>query len=123
MASIDWPSSIPIPTPVGGKPESGALRTQMDVGPAKVRRRTTATARPMQFTMQIPGDKFETFKTFYHTTTLEGSLAFNMDDPQDDVEYEWRFLTEETYDWNIVSGASNPNDRIVDVTVYMERLP
>lgn len=121
MASITYPSTLPKAAPVSGRPESGAIRTKMDVGPAKVRRRSTATAKPMQFMMRISGAKFDTFKTFFHTTALEGTLAFDMADPWDDTTQEWRFVG--TYDWWLVSGASDPDDRIYEITVQMEKLP
>lgn len=121
MAAIDYPATLPKVAPVGGRPDSGVIRTNMDVGPAKVRRRSTATAKPMGFTFRTTGAKFDTFKTFFHDTSKEGSLAFDMEDPWDDTTQEWRFVG--TYDWRLVAGASNPDDRIYEITVQMEKLP
>jgi hypothetical protein len=121
MASITYPSSLPKPLPVSGKPQSGVIRTQMDVGPDKVRRRSTAIVNPMAFTIQVSGTQFTTFRNFFHTTSLEGSIEFNMADPWDDSTQEFRFT--QTYDWVIVTGGSNPDERVFQITIYMEKLP
>ena len=121
MASISYPNTLPKAAPVSGKPTPGFLRTEMDVGPAKMRRRSTATAKPMQFTIRTVGSNFDTFRTFYHVTALEGSKAFNMEDPWDDTTAEWRFT--DTYDWRLVTEASNPDERVYEITIYVEKLP
>lgn len=116
-----FPSTIPLPLPVSGSPESGTIRTNMDTGYAKVRRRFTAVVEPISFQLRVTGTQFETLRDFFTDDTLSGSLAFDMNDPKDDVTKEYRFTS--NIGWNLVSGASGPDDRVYDVTLNMELLP
>lgn len=116
-----YPTSLPKALPVSGVPESGVIRTQMDVGASKVRRRTTATVKPLTFTMRITGTQFSILRTFYHTTTLEGSAVFDMEDPWDDNTKEWRFTA--PYEWRLIVGSSASASRWYEITLYLEKMP
>lgn len=79
-----WPVSLPQKPLRDGYQEVEAdtnVRTPMDTGPAKVRRRFTAGPRPFTCTFEFTGAQLATFKTFVRTTLLNGSLAFDMAEP------------------------------------------
>jgi len=58
-----------------------ALRTQMDVGPAKVRRRQTAGVVQMACPFRLTTAQRATLVTFWQTTLAGGSLPFTWTHP------------------------------------------
>lgn len=68
-------------------------RTAMDVGPAKVRRRSAA--RPGSYSAQMPPitpAQLDTFEAFYASTLEGGVLPFDATDPTDCTEKTFRFV-------------------------------
>ncbi len=53
------------------------LETQMDAGPAKVRRRYTAAVTPGSGTITVSVTQLATFQTFVRTDCLGGALPFD----------------------------------------------
>jgi hypothetical protein len=99
MASIDWPSTLPATPLVDGFRETtsnGRIFSQMDVGPAKVRRRTTAVTRYFYVEYIFTTTQKGYFDTFYETTTKFGTLAFDWTRPDTNTEVEARFKPDET---------------------------
>ena len=86
MPPIVWAATLPQEVEVDGYVESLpdlALRSQPDVGPAKLRRRCTSNVRPFTCTMHGLTDSEATaLDTFYITTTLGGTLAFEFPHPR-----------------------------------------
>jgi hypothetical protein len=83
MAYDVWPVSLPKPL-FDGYTEGMAdnrLRSRTDIGPPKVRRRTTANIRPIRFSMVMSDAQLVTFKNFINVTILGGTLPFIMTDP------------------------------------------
>jgi hypothetical protein len=78
-----WPSTIPtfLVSGFSEEPGDGRLRTPMDAGPPKVRRRFTATVTKMRGTIQTDDAGLAAFRTFLNTTTLGGSLPFDWEHP------------------------------------------
>ena len=95
MSVPDWPVTLTQTLLVDGFEGSSPdllLRSSMDAGPAKVRRRATAGARPVTGKLLLTAAELSTFKTFYDETLLSGSLRFNWLDPDDGVTaVEMRF--------------------------------
>ena len=84
MSIPAWDASLPQRLLVKSYSESPAdvlLRTSMDFGPAKVRRRGTAGPRPVSGSIIVTAAELATFKTFFNTTLLGGSLRFRWCDP------------------------------------------
>jgi hypothetical protein len=114
-----FPPALPPLTDAGslsGQTASGALRTEMSHGPAKVRRRTTATPKPRRM-----GSKHYTRADLaalldFHETTLGGGvLPFEMTDPVTEQTANMRFVGE--IDWR-------PRNRLkYSVSVNLEILP
>lgn len=99
MASINWPSTLPLPLQEGYKelPPNTSIRTQMDSGPVKVRRRYTAGVRSYNFSMDLTLDEIGALDTFYVDTTRSGTLLFNWTDPRTSASVEARFIKEPEY--------------------------
>jgi len=118
MAEV-WPSTLPQDFLVDGYSEGIAdvrLRSQMDVGPAKVRRRSSAGVRPLSGNMNLTGEQLSALETFINVTTQGGTLAFTFPDPRSDGDLLCRF-SENMPTWTIVG----PN--IYSVSLQLEVLP
>jgi len=86
MAIPSWPSELPQALLVDGYSQAAAdnvLRTPMDQGPDKVRRKQTSGPRPVSGSIIVTTAQLATYKTFYVTTLLGGSLRFSHVDPDD----------------------------------------
>lgn len=117
-----YPATLPNwKLPLSYKADSGIIRTQMDAGPDKIRRRYSAVPTRFQTEMSVDGDQKDTLETFFHDTLSEGALAFDRTDPTTDVTESFRFL--DTPEFRVIHGASTPAERRYMVTLRLERLP
>lgn len=101
-----WPATLPqIPLVEGYLERFGpnTIRTPMDWGPAKRRRRFTKSHDPHQFAFEVDGTQLATFKAFYKTTILHGALSFDYTHPTDGVTATFAMLDEP----NIVPVGGN----------------
>lgn len=95
-----WPASLPQTLDTDGFTETvGAtcLRTSMDVGPAKVRRRTTAEVRTVSGSLIFDAAQLETFDTFYAVTLSGGALPFTFAGARGGVTHTYRVTAEPKY--------------------------
>ena len=96
MPPAAWPATLPSDV-LQGYVEGGGkslLRTTMDAGPAKQRRRFTAVARPFQVTIELTRAQVAAFDSFV-TTTLQGaSLPFDWTHPRKGTAVTFRFTEE-----------------------------
>lgn len=95
-----WPAGLPQTPDTQGQVEKPAdllLRTQMDAGPAKVRRRYTAGVRPFNCTFFMTKAQVATLETFYVTTLTGGADAFDWAHPRTGVTESWRFVAPPEY--------------------------
>jgi hypothetical protein len=76
-----WPSSLPCIPTLDSYAETfaeTALRTSMEVGPAKVRRRISANVKPLSSAIdRLTSANVDTLETFYQTTLLGGTEEFD----------------------------------------------
>lgn len=94
-----WPATLPQHPLVENYSETLAktvLRTDMDAGPAKVRRRFTAAALPFKMSMILDDTDMATFDTFFTTTTAGGATAFDWVHPRTDASGSFRFIGQPT---------------------------
>ncbi|MBU1567721.1 MAG: hypothetical protein KJ630_19115 [Proteobacteria bacterium] len=88
-----WPATLPQVPLVNGyseKPANNSIRSKMDVGPAKSRRRISAGVREHKASYLLTSAQLTTFETFYETTLLSGSEKFTWIHPRTKVSGEWR---------------------------------
>lgn len=118
---VTWPAALPqTPLQQGFAEELPRLSitTQMDAGPAKVRRRFTAGVTKYNMQFDLTTAQRATFITFYETTTFGGSVRFDFPDPVTAVTAEFRFdLAKGTPQITSLSG------HIYRLTAPMEKLP
>lgn len=117
-----WPPSLPQEQFLGltEQEQDARLRTQMDAGPAIMRRRFTATVRDFTIPILLNGTQRQTLDTFYITTLLEGVLAFEWVDPVDDTTVSFRFV--EPIRFTPIAGGT-PADRLWEGTMSLEIVP
>ena len=105
-----WPGTLPQNFSADGYDESppdNVIRSQPDTGPAKIRRRTTANVRPYKTTLRFTAAQMTTFETFYVTTLVSGSLAFDWNEPRSGSVKSFRFVSPPKYQarggdfWNV----------------------
>jgi hypothetical protein len=97
MANITWPELLPSGLLEEGftkQPQSNVIRTTMDAGPKKARRRYTA--RSVNFSGRQVFDKTElaVFEQFYHVVLADGVRRFNFTDPITLETAEFRFTAD-----------------------------
>ncbi|MEY2653820.1 MAG: hypothetical protein RLZZ524_848 [Pseudomonadota bacterium] len=92
MAS--WPVSLPqalLQSGFGETLPDTALRTEMDAGPAKLRRRTSAAVRPVSGALLLTASQAADLETFYVDTLEGGTLDFTWTDPRTESACTFRF--------------------------------
>ncbi len=73
------------------------VRTRMDTGPAKVRRRFTAGPRNFKIALSLTKAQVETLDVFYVTTCEGGALSFDWKHPRTGVAKTCRFIAGVNY--------------------------
>lgn len=93
MAAV-WPGTLPQYVLEAGYQETledQTVESQMDTGPAKVRRRFTNSVRRFQVTIQCDEVQAADFEAFYLTTLAGGSLPFEWVHPRTRAIRTFRF--------------------------------
>lgn len=117
----DWPTgSFPFIDDVNNYRETGpqdnVLRTPMDAGPDKTRRRFTAARSLLNGQTDVVTDaQVASFKTWFSNTIFDGAVSFTADHPRTGVSTDFRFAA--PYEILYVGGDQN---RIV---MQLEVLP
>lgn len=117
MSVPAWPSTLPTELLQRGYSQSSpdvVLRSSVDAGPAKIRRRITQNIQPVTGNLILSLTELGYIRTFYDTTLLGGSLRFSWKDPVSLSTKEFRFTA--PLKWTISNG-------LYDVTLELEILP
>lgn len=108
--TINWPSSLPqfvLRDGYNRSPRSNVIRTEMDTGPAKVRRRSTFKTFTLNVTMAMDVTELNTFESFFDSNLGYGALSFNFPNPEDpDNTIEVRFNSENETMYSITPESS-----------------
>ena len=100
-------------------PAPNTIRTKMDVGPDKIRRRATTTVREVQIPSDMRGDQYQALLAFYETTLKSGSLPFTWEDPVNDAaSTTYRFT--EPPDFILTVAADDDENRWYRGVLYLE---
>jgi len=70
MTTVAWPADLPLRALAGSyreRRDDGVLRTPMEIGPAKVRRRYTATRKRYQLTLELKHHELAAWSAFLRT--------------------------------------------------------
>jgi hypothetical protein len=94
--------------------QTNMLRTQMDSGAIKVRRRTTGITRVAQVSVSMPATKYAAFMGWFNLNCQQGVLPTMMCTPQCNEEL-WRFVNPPAITW--------VNKDVFTATCDIERLP
>ena len=112
-----WPVSLPPPLVSGfseQQPEN-VIRTSMDAGPAKLRRRTTANVGKISVSYLLSSAELDTLINFFKTDVSYGALPFTFTHPRSAAALSCRFAQPFNY--------STPDGKNYSVTVQMEVMP
>lgn len=113
-----WPTTLcPLAGTYQEAPPNNTIRTSMDRGPDKVRRRTTANIRPISFKLLLSAANVEVLDDFFVNDTFSGADQFDFIQPRTGAGVQARFIQAPTY-----SPKSNKNGWW-DVSVQLEILP
>lgn len=111
MSVPSWPTTLPQQLFVNGYSQSFAettIKSDMDAGPAKVRRRFTAGVEPVSGTMLLTETQLGYLRTFFVDTLLGGSLRFSWTKPPaHSTACEMRFTAPPS--WTKVEGDYEVN--------------
>lgn len=94
MPNPQWPTSLPQYVQENGFTEQiqdQTTETQMETGPAKIRRRFTKSLRRFQVSMQMTATQVSVFENFWQTTCRGGSIPFDWLHPRTRVSATLRF--------------------------------
>jgi hypothetical protein len=75
-------------------PPATLVRTQMDVGPAKVRPRSTTGSRMISGAVMVTAEQQETLDAWFTTTLINGALPFTWTHPRTEAAITARFVGE-----------------------------
>ncbi len=95
-----WPATLPSSVISDGyqeTPPDNLLRTKMDKGRAKVRRRTTSNVRDMSCQDVYTLEQVAALDEFYNTTLQSGALPFDWTHPRTGAAVELRFAARPAY--------------------------
>lgn len=105
MTNIMWPATLPPVLRLDGqkaRKKSNVIRTEMDAGPAKARRRYTVTEKLFEGSIILTEAQREILENWYQNTLGDGTLRFVMKDPQTLEPAEFRFS--EDYEEDSLDG-------------------
>lgn len=107
---IIWPHVLPQYLNMDSYGESAGnmmLRSGMDAGPDKVRRRFTAAPRPLQGEIIVTQAQFTFFKYWYDNVLLGGTLRFGWIEPWDDTALT-NIISNGGFDSDLTGWSENP---------------
>ncbi len=100
MTNIVWPASLPQEPLTQGFSEqapSTAIRSQMEAGPPKVRRRFTAGVRNIECQLRLTPAQVDTLDAFFGSTVAGGALPFDWKHPRGGTAVTFRFVEPPSY--------------------------
>lgn len=97
---VSWPSTLPDDVLIEGyreQPPKNVIRTQMDQGPAKVRRRSTTGPRMLRVSLDLTRAQVDTLDSFFRTDLEDGALRFDWTHPRTQAAVQMRFVEPPQY--------------------------
>ena len=119
-----WPASLPSTPLLQGlsyTPQTQVVRTPMDIGPPKLRRRTSAEVTPFSARLVLTGAQLATLRTFFFTTLAGGALTFTWLEPTTGASVTMQFRG--PYTATPLRAHGFVDGRLYDVAVDLEIVP
>jgi len=116
MTDIVWPEILPcglLADAFSKQTQSNVIRTRMDAGPNKVRRRYTAKTTNYSGNQVYDTAELMVFEQFYHSVIADGVLRFIFCDPISGEQAEFRFRSDP-----VITDAGG----LFSVSMSLERL-
>jgi hypothetical protein len=98
---------------LSAKQNSNVIRTEMDAGPAKARRRYTVVSKTFSGKLFLSASQRLVLEQFYRAALADGVLRFNFTNPQTLETQEFRF-TEDYTETSLDGGF--------EIAISLERL-
>lgn len=100
----------------------GTVRNPNEVGPASVRRRSSAVPDRYEVPPKIyTAAQATTLRTFYKTTLKGGALTFTHEDLLDGTSVEFRFVGPPIF--RLIKGSPVAANRLWQVVMTVEQMP
>ncbi len=115
-APVYWPFNLPAEMLVDGFRGEFAktkLRTEMEAGPAKQRRRFTASVQPLFGSIEVTADQLDHLQRFHDVDLSGGSGEFTWAHPVTRNPVRMRFVNEPTY--SALGGGIFKVDLVLEV--------
>lgn len=100
MSTVSWPDTLPVMLRLEGLNETlgnNLIRSEMDSGPVKVRRRSTAAPDDISGTMVLTSVQTDVLDEFYLHALAGGALPFLMRHPRTQALNRFRIKKPPTY--------------------------
>lgn len=98
--TVAWPATVPtdvLEDSFAESPPENTIRSPMETGPAKLRRRATSAVRPVSWRQNLTTAQVADVDTFAVTTTKNGSIDFTRAHPRTGSSVTMRFLAMPSY--------------------------
>lgn len=114
-----WPSGLPfLRVGLEDQASDNVLRTDMDAGPAKLRRRWSVDRRFVTGTQYYTGSQRATLETFYGNNDV---LEWDHEDPSSGSTSSYRFAGRPSF--RLVAGNDTSTSRLWEASVPLEIMP
>ena len=92
---VAWPTGVRLAQLVGirRQRQDAVIRTAMDSGPGKARRRFSAASTFVRVPVQWPGAEYKLFEAWFDADLALGARTFTWDDPINGTQVTMRFRT------------------------------
>ena len=111
-----WPATLPKPLLLSWRETrpDNVIRTAMEYGPAKTRRRTLSNVTPVSFELLLSEAQLTTLDDFYDNDVASGALSFSMNHPRTGVLKNYKFT--KPFECTLVSSV------LIAVSIELEQL-
>lgn len=118
--AVAWSGDLPqCPASWAEQPDPDVIRTEMDIGEDKVRRRSTLLNQKVQVMFYLEPTQYDYFKFFYETTCQMGVIDFTFIHPITGSLDSYSFLQPPSYQF--VAGKKGVG--MVQVSMQWELRP
>jgi len=120
--SIAWPlPNARLLNGLSAEPGNARVRTDVEAGPPRMRRRFTAAVRHVTGRLVLTGADLVTFRDWGKLGLDEWTLPFAWTEPEADAAVDFRFIDPPS--WSLIVPGNLPTNRLWSVELRLEILP